>query len=148
MIKAGTLTCGVLFTAVLLATTLEAQSSTPPPLPPGFELPKPALPARDISAEVDKMTKSYGLSAEKATVIKAILEEQTRKADEVAKNDSLAPDEKIHRMLAIKDEEITRVSDALTPEQRKKYLAEVRPAPPQPPGSLPGASASSSPAKQ
>ena len=147
MIKVSAFTCSVLFTMLLLATRLEAQSSIPP-LPPGFELPKPALPARDISAEVDKMTKSYGLSAEKATVVKAILEEQTRKADEVAKNESLAPEEKIHRMLAIKDEEITRVSDALTPEQRKKYLADVRPAPPQPPSSPLDAPASSSPAKQ
>jgi len=32
-------------------------------------------------------------------------------------------------MLVIKDEETTRVSDALTSEQRKKYLADVRPAP-------------------
>ena len=73
MMKTGTIACGVLFTALFVATTLEAQSSAPPP-PPGFELPKPALPSRDIQSEVDKMTKSYGLSGEKATVVKAILE--------------------------------------------------------------------------
>jgi len=145
MIRTGRIACGVFFAALLFATALEAQSSVPPP-PPAIELPKPALPSRDISAEVDRMTTRYGLSAEKATVVKAILEEQTRKADEVAKNDSLAPEEKIHRMLAIKDEEITRVSDALTPEQRKKYLADVRPAPPKGPSA--DAPASSSPSKE
>ena len=133
MMKTGTIACGVLFTALFVATTLEAQSSAPPS-PPGFDLPKPALPSRDIQSEVDKMTKSYGLSGEKATVVKAILEEQTRKAEEVASNNSLAPEEKVHRLIGVKDEEITRVSDALTPEQKKKYMAEVRPAPPQPTG--------------
>jgi len=138
MIKTVTNACVAVLGALLLTVTLEAQSSTPP-LPPGIELPKPALPSRDIPAEVDKMTRNYGLSAEKATTVKAILEEQTRKADDVAKNDSLPPDEKLHRLLAIKDEEITRVSDALTPEQRKKYLADVRPAPPSvsPPAAAP-----------
>ena len=155
MIKTGTNACVAVLGALLLTVTLEAQSSTPP-LPPGIELPKPALPSRDIPAEVDKMTRNYGLSAEKATTVKAILEEQTRKAADVAKNDSLSPDERVHRMLAIKDEEITRISDALTPEQRKRYLADVRPAPPEmtapagaPNSSSPaGAPASSYPAKQ
>ena len=85
---------------------------------------------RDISAEVERMTKPYGLSEDQAKIVYAILEEQARKADDVAKDNSLSPEEKVHRMLAIKDEETTRVSDSLTPEQRKKYLKDVRPAPP------------------
>ncbi len=86
------------------------------------------------------MTKRYGLSEHEAKIVHAILEEQARKADDVAKDTSLSLEEKVHRMLAIKDEETTRVSDALTPEQRKKYLADVRPAP------LPAASPAEAPA--
>ena len=75
------------------------------------------------------MTSRYGLSDDEAKNVRTILEEQTRKATDLAKDASLAPDEKLHRMLSIRDEEIKRVSDALTPEQKKKYLADVRPGP-------------------
>jgi hypothetical protein len=129
MIKAGAIACGLFLATVLVAAPkLEAQFPAPPST--GIEPPQPKFPARDISGEVEQMTKRYGLSGEKATIVQAILEEQARKADDVAKNDSVVPEEKAHRMLSIKDEEIARVSDALAPEQRKKYLADVRPVPP------------------
>ena len=94
----------------------------------GLEPPLEALPARDISAEVERMTKRHGLTKDQAKIVNAILDEQARKADELAKDTSLSLEEKVHRMLAIKDEETTRVSDALPPEQRKKYLADLCPA--------------------
>lgn len=145
MRKAGTVASIAIFAATLAATPIVyAQFPAPPQI--GLEPPQ-ALPARDISAEVEKMTKRYGLSEDKAKIVHAILEEQARKANDVAKDTSLSPEEKVHRMLAIKDEEITRVSDALTPEQRKKYLADVRPAPP-PMGSPAEAPAVSSTNKQ
>jgi hypothetical protein len=144
MSKAGTVACIAIFAAILVATPIvEAQFPAPPQI--GLEPPQ-ALPARDISAEVETMTKRYGLCEDKAKIVHAILEEQARKADDVVKDTSLSPEERVHRMLAIKDEETTRVSDALTPEQRKKYLADVRPAPPA--GSPAGVPAVSSPSKQ
>ena len=94
------------------------------------------------------MTKRYGLSDDKTKVVHAIVEEQARKAEDVAKDDSLSPEQKVPKMLAIKDEEVKRVADVLTPEQRKKYLADVRPAPPQPMSSPGDAPASSSPNKE
>jgi hypothetical protein len=146
MSKAGTVAWTAILAAILVATPLvEAQLPAPPQI--GLEPPQATLPARDISAEVERMTKRYGLSEDKAKIVHAILEEQARKADDVAKANSLSPEDKVHRMLAIKDEETTRVSDALTPEQRKKYLADVRPAPP-PAGSPAEAPAVSSPNKQ
>lgn len=93
------------------------------------------------------MTKRYGLSDDKAKVVHAILEEQARKADDVAKDDSLSPEQKMPKMFAIKEEEIKRVSDAMTPEQRKKYMTDVRPAPP-PINSPTSGAASSTPAKE
>jgi hypothetical protein len=129
MSKAGTLAWIAISAAIFLgAPIVKAQFPVPPQI--GLEPPQGALPARDISAEVEKMTKRYGLSEDKVKIVHAILEEQARKADDVAKDNSLSPEEKVHRMLAIKDEETTRVSDALTPEQRKKCLADLRPAAP------------------
>jgi hypothetical protein len=88
------------------------------------------------------MTKRYGLSDAAGKNVRSILEEQTRKAADVLKDGSLAPEEKVHRMLSIRDEEIKRVSDALPPEQKKKYLADVRPGPPvNQPTEAPGSSA-------
>jgi hypothetical protein len=146
MSKAGTLARIAIFAAIFLGGPMvKAQFPVPPQI--GLEPPQGALPARDISAEVERMTKRYGLSEDKAKIVHAILEEQARKADDVAKANSLSPEDKVRRMLAIKDEETTRVSDALPPEQRKKYLADVRPAPP-PAGSPAEAPAVSSPNKQ
>jgi hypothetical protein len=103
MSKAGTVTSIAIFAAILVATPIvEAQFPAPPQI--GLEPPQ-ALPARDISAEVERMTKRYGLSEDKAKIVHAILEEQARKADDVAKDTSLSPEEKVYRMLAIKDEE-------------------------------------------
>ena len=145
MNKAGTVASIAIFAAILVAPPI-IKAQFPPPTQIGLEPPQ-ALPARDISAEVEKMTKRYGLSEDKAKIVHAILEEQVRKANDVAKDTSLSPEEKVQRMLAIKDEEITRVCDALTPEQRKKYLADIRPAPPAgAPADAPAAS--SSPNKQ
>ena len=121
--------CAVLFGALLWASPkLHAQFPQPPSI--GVEPPQPQFPPRDISAEVERMTKRYGLSDDKTKVVHAIVEEQARKAEDVAKDDSLSPEQKVPKMLAIKDEEVKRVADVLTPEQRKKFLADVRPAPP------------------
>ena len=146
MIKAGTIACAVIFGALLFAAP-KLQAQFPPPPPTGMEPPQLANPSsRDISAEVEKMTSRYGLSDAEAKNVRSILEEQTRKAADLAKDGSLAPHEKVQRLLSIKDEEIKRVSDALTPEQKKKYLADVRPAPP---ANLPSeAPGSSTPPKQ
>lgn len=73
------------------------------------------------------MTKRYGLNEEQAKKVSAILEEQAKKADEIAKDNSVSPDQKIPRLLATKDEEIDKVSEVLTPEQRKKFKADVHP---------------------
>jgi hypothetical protein len=144
MRKASTVARIAIFAATLVAAPIaKAQFPAPPQI--GLEPPQ-ALPTRDISGEVERMTKRYGLSEDKANIIHAILEEQARKADDVAKDTSLSPEEKVHRMLAIRDEETARVSDALTPEQRKQYLSDVRPAP-LPAGSPAEAPAVSSPNK-
>lgn len=125
MIKAEIVACGVVFAALALAIpSAHAQFPALPPLPPAPS----SLPSRDIPAEVKNMTRRYGLSDDQAKSVSGIMKEQTEKADGVVKDDSLTPEEHIHRLLSIREEEITRVSEALTPEQRKKYQADVHPA--------------------
>ena len=81
MSKTGTVASIAIFAAILVATPIvEAQFPAPPQI--GLEPPQ-ALPARDISAEVERMTKRYGLSEDKAKIVHAILEEQARKARDV-----------------------------------------------------------------
>ena len=125
MIKTVTLACGVTLAALTIATpNVHAQFPALPPLPSA----PASLPSRDISAEVKSMTQRYGLSDDQAKSVSAILKEQAEKAGGIAKDDSLTPEEHIHRLVSIREEEITRVSEALTPEQRKKYQADVHPA--------------------
>ena len=133
MTKTGNFACAVFLAALTIAgPNMSAQFPAPPPLP--SDLPAPQIPQKDIAAEVKQMTQRYGLSEDQAKKVSAILEDHTKKADAVAKDDSLSPEQKIPRLLATKDEEIKQVSEVLTPEQRKKYEADVHPsAPPKPP---------------
>lgn len=133
MIKSGKLCCAVILAVIaLVAPKLSAQFPAPPPLP--SDLPAPQIPPRDIPAEVKQMTKRYGLNEEQAKKVSAILEEHAKKADEIAKDDSLSPEQKVPQLLATKDEERKEVSEVLTPEQRKKFEADVHPsAPPKAP---------------
>src|SRR5271165_4614071 len=117
---------GTLFTAiVLIARNASAQLPFPPP-PPGSTAP----PARNIQAEVAQMTQRYGLSEDQATKVTTILQEETKKSDEVLKSQSLSPEERLNKLQSLKQEEISRVSDVLTPEQKQKYQADLQPTPP------------------
>jgi hypothetical protein len=89
MSKAGTVAWIAIFAAIFLATPIvEAQFSVPPQI--GLEPPQGALSAKDISAEGERMTKRYGLSEVKVKIVHAILEEQARKADDVAKDPAVS----------------------------------------------------------
>ena len=73
MRKAGTVASIAIFAATLAATPI-VYAQFPAPSQ-GFEPPQAALPPRDISAEVEKMTKRYGLSDDEAKIVQSILEE-------------------------------------------------------------------------
>ena len=128
---------GTLFTAiVLIARNASAQLPFPPP-PPGSTAP----PARNIQAEVAQMTQRYGLSEDQATKVTTILQEETKKSEEVFNDTTLTMQQRFTRLQSLKKEEISRVSDVLTPEQKQKYEADVRsmlPAQPTAAGATPG----------
>ena len=132
MTKTGTLACGVILAAFTIATPrVRAQFPPPPPLP--SDAPAPSIPQRDISTEVKQMSKRYGLTEEQEKKIRAILGDQTQKANAIVKDDSLSGEDRIKRLLAGKDDEVKLVSEDLNPEQKKKYEADVHPSgPPKP----------------
>jgi len=76
------------------------------------------------------MTQRYGLSADQATKVTTILQEGTKKSEEVFNDATLTMQQRFTRMQSLKTEEISSVSDLLTPEQKQKYEADVRPASP------------------
>lgn len=129
----ATLAAGVLVAALTIATPCaRAQFPPPPPLP--TESSAPPIPERDIATEMTQMTKRYGLSEDQAKKVRAVVEDHATKAEAIAKDQSLSPEERINQLLAIREEEVAKVSEILTPEQKKKYLADVHPAgPPKPP---------------
>jgi len=125
-----------LLTAIVLVG-LNASAQLPFPPPPGSTAP----PARNIQAEVAQMTQRYGLSEDQATKVTTILQEETKKSEEVFNDTTLTMQQRFTRLQSLKKEEISRVSDVLTPEQKQKYEADVRsmlPAQPTAAGATPG----------
>ena len=116
---------GTLLTAIVLIA-LNASAQLPFPPPPGSTAP----PARNIQAEVAQMTQRYGLSEDQAKKVTTILQEETKKSEEVFNDTTLSMQQRFTRLQSLKKEEISRVSDVLTPEQKQKYEADVRPTPP------------------
>ena len=122
------LTATLLTTIVLVGLNANAQFPFPPP-PPGSQS-QMAAPNRDIQTEVAQMTQRYGLSNDQAAKVRTILEEETKKSEEVLKDGSLQMPERFARLQKLKQEEISRVSDVLTSEQKQKYEADLQPTPP------------------
>ena len=110
-----------LLTAVVLAgLTASAQFSLPPPLGP-----TPPL-TRNVQAEVAQMTRRYGLSEDQATKVATILQDEANKSEEAFSDSTLTMRQQGSRLQSLKQEEISRVSDVMTPEQKQKYEADVR----------------------
>ena len=80
------------------------------------------------------MTGRYGLSEDQATKVTTILQDEANKSEEVFSDSTLTMTQQFTGLQSVKKEEISRVSDVLTPEQKRKfqqqrYEADVRPTP-------------------
>src|SRR5271165_1512464 len=113
---------------VIFLVSLNANAQFPFPPPSGSTPPL----TRNVQAEVAQMTQRYGLSQDQATRVTTILQEETQKSEEVFSDSTLTMQQQFARLQSLKKEEISRVSDVLTPEQKQKYEADVRPTPPAP----------------
>jgi hypothetical protein len=83
------------------------------------------------------MTKQYGLSDDQAVQVRTILTDEQQKTDAMFKDEPPSPKDLLTKVKAIRDDETTRVSEILNPEQRKKYQDDVKrmqSPPSQPPG--------------
>ena len=117
------ITTTLLTAIVLVGLNANGQLPFPPPGPTAHS-------ARNIQAEVAKMTQRYGLSEDQATKVTTVLREQTKKTEEVFDDTTLTMQQRFTRVQSLKEDEISRVSEVLTPEQKQKYESDVRPAPP------------------
>jgi Spy/CpxP family protein refolding chaperone len=107
----------MIFSAAVLATH-RGGAQVPLPPPPAIAQP-PSSATRDIETDIAQMTKRYDLTDDQAAKVRAILREQTKKSQEALKDESLSFVRRVDRLKSLKEEEISRVSDVLTPEQRE-----------------------------
>ena len=117
---------GTLLTAIVLFG-LNANAQFPFPPPSSGSMPPLT---RNIQAEVAQMTQRYGLSEDQASKVTTILQDETNKSEEAFSDSTLNMQQQFTRLQSLKQEEISRVSDVLTPGQNQKYEADVRPTPP------------------
>ena len=115
------ITTTLLIAMVLAVLNANAQF----PLPPLSGSTPPLT--RNVQAEVGQMAGRYGLSEDQATKVTTILQDETNKSAEAFSDSTLTMQQQFIRLQSVKREEILRVSDVLTPEQRQRYEADVRP---------------------
>jgi Spy/CpxP family protein refolding chaperone len=140
VIKNLKLTRRVLLAA--FAISMHSSFAQQPALPSGgMQSPSSAsLPQRNVDTEVSMMTKRYGLSNDQATKLRAILNEEQQKAEAILKDSSVSPQDLFSKIKLIREDETTRVSAILTPEQRTKYesdMKQMQSPPSQAPGGFP-----------
>ena len=135
------LACGVFLAALAFAThTATAQMPGLPQAGMGQLPGPPALPKRNIDAEVAQMAKRYSLSAGQADQITAILKNEASKSEAMFSDSSLTPMERLTKLKFFREEEIARVSPVFSSEQREMFIKDLQ-SPPrpqfQPPAGLP-----------
>ena len=105
-----------------LAATYAAGAQEPPPPPPdGMEMPHLDMPKMDVDKELARMTQRYGLSESQKAQIRPVLVDVKAKMDALSKDSSTEFGERMQKMLAIREEQISRISAILSDDQRAKY---------------------------
>ena len=127
MIKNRKLACGVLLAALALATHSTFAQQPGLPSSEGMQAPSsPFPPKRNVDDEVSKMTKQYGLSDDQAGKVRAVLQDEQQKTEAMLKDASLSPQDLFTKMKSLREDETTRVSAVLNPEQRTKYQNDLK----------------------
>jgi protein CpxP len=141
MRAAGILLCG----ALLAIVPAIAQQDAPPPPPQQGDAqgPPPGGGGRggrggmNPERRLEMMQQQLNLTADQSTAIKAIFEDERAKME--AARASTAPDDRRAKMMAMREEEKTKIEAVLTPEQKIKYeemeanMRNRRDTPPPPP---------------
>ena len=139
MFNTRKLACGVLCAAFGLGTY--SVSAQQPALPSGGMQPpsSASLPQGSVDSQVSTMTQRYDLSDDQATQLRTILQDREEKTSAILKDTSLTPPDLFSKMKSLKEDQITRISAIMTPEQRSKFETDVKQmsAPPSPPIGFP-----------
>lgn len=146
MITARKLASGVLFATLALATQSAPAQVPGLPAAEGAQPPSaPVSPERILDAEVTRMTKRYSLSDDQVAQLRTILKDKQQKTRALFMDDSLSPVDLFHKLKSVREDETTRISGILNPEQRNKYEDDVKKlqSPPPLPSGLPSSSPTS-----
>jgi len=149
MRAAGILLCGAL---LAIAPAMAQQDAPPPPPQGGAQGPPPGGPGggrggMNPERRLEMMQRQLNLTPDQTTAIKAIFEDERAKMEAARASDgSLSPEDRRAKMMAMREEEKTKIEAILTPEQKTKYeemearmreRMEHRDAPPPPPATPP-----------
>jgi Spy/CpxP family protein refolding chaperone len=141
VIKNCKLARSLLFAVMAFAANSTFAQQPGLPSPEGLKVPSsPSVPQRNVESELSTMTTRDGLSNDQAEKIRAILKDEEQKADVLLKDRSVPPPAIFSKLKALREDETTRVSAVLTPEQRTKYqsdLAQMGPPQSQSPAGFP-----------
>jgi hypothetical protein len=88
-------------------------------------MPHPDMPKVDVDKELARMTKRYGLSESQKAQIRPVLVDLKAKMDALSKDSSMEFGERMQSMLAIHEEQTSRISAILSDEQRAKYRKDM-----------------------
>jgi periplasmic protein CpxP/Spy len=132
--------------ALAQATTPPASQADAPPPPPDGGRHRGGM---GPEHRVEMLQHALNLSADQTTQVKAVMESERPKMEALRANTSLSPEDRRTQMMAIHQDENTRIRALLTADQATKYdamAARMRehrgpmgnPPPPPPPGETPG----------
>lgn len=109
------------------AQTNQPQPAQPPPGPRRAEAGQPAPgPRFSIDQRVQRYTQQLNLTQEQQTKLRALLEEEQKKIQELRTNTAVAPPERMSKVRQIREETNNKIREMLTPEQREKFDAMPR----------------------
>jgi len=123
--SAGILLCG----AVLAIAPAMALQCAPPAAPQGdAQGPPPGgrggRGGMNPERRLEMMQKELSLTADQTTAIKAVFEDERTKMEAARSADaSLSPEDRRAKMMAMRQEENTKIEAVLTPDQKTKYEA-------------------------
>ena len=122
--------CLALSTVFSIGTALAVpQDAPPPPTASQDQAPPPdgggrgPRQAPDPDRMVQQMTRQLKLSDDQVTQIKPIVVDQMNQMMAIRSDNSVAPRDRMTKMMALREEAGTKIKAVLTPEQRTQYDA-------------------------
>ena len=109
--------------SLLAGTTLQAQDAPPHPTPPNAPGGPggPGGPGMRGRPNFDQIAKQLDLTDDQKPKVKAVLDEQQQKMNDLRKDTATAPEDKRAKAKEIRDSATAKLKEILTPEQFAKW---------------------------